>query len=125
MTYAEYKKQKIPMDDLKIFFAFGDEQIKKGLKKLNKKHGTNLHEKDLCCSFGQMIGTAEDIGEYVKRFNEKYDKVPEMFTPQQVYNTEFFYHKCGCKANDEEAIEIVIELFGREKASEVKRKYSQ
>ncbi len=50
-------------------------------------------------------------------------QIVEECAPQEVYDDEFANHECGYVGNDEEAIEIVVGLFGAEKAKTVERKY--
>jgi uncharacterized protein YutD len=123
MTYSEYKKQNVNTEDLKIFFAFSDEQFDEGLADINKKFDTKLNTKDLVGAFGGMVGVKEDITGFFKRISEKNDKIPELFTAQEVYDYEFGNYECGYVCDDEEAIKIVVDLFGTNAAKKVKRKY--
>ena len=123
MTYSEYKKQKINDNDLKFFFAFGDEQFEKGLIELNKKFNTNLTAKDLVAGFGGMVGVKEDIIEYFNRIDENHKKIPELFSAQDVYDYEFGNYECDYVCDDEEAINIVVEIFGEDAVKKVKRQY--
>ena len=43
--------------------------------------------------------------------------------PQDVYNYEFGNHVCSYTCNDEEAIKIVVDYFGKERAKNVKRRF--
>jgi len=122
MTYGAYKNQDIQTDDLKIFFAFSNKQFDEGLQKLNARHNTDLTEKDICAAGFGMYGTRDDITEFFRRSHEKNKKIPELFTPQTVYNYEYNNHECGYTGDDYEAIKNVMDIYGAEAAQGVKRK---
>ena len=122
MTYGAYKNQDIQTDDLKIFFAFSNKQFDEGLRELNERHHTDLTEKDICAAGFGMYGTRDDITEFFRRSHEKNKKIPELFTPQTVYNYEYNNHECGYTGDDYEAIKNVMDIYGAEAAQGVKRK---
>ena len=123
MTYAKYRRKNIDSDDLKIFFAFSDEQFDKSLKNLNETFGTNLTAQDLVGGFGNIFGVKEDVNEFFRRIKEHGDKIPELFPAQKVYDYEFGNYECEYVCDDEEAINIVVELYGADTARKVKRRY--
>jgi len=124
MTYSQYKSKSINSDDLKVFFAFDNKQLQEGVQQLNEKHSTNITAKDLYKAYGGMLGTKEDIQEFYKRIREFNNKIPELFSAQEVYNHEFANLECDYTGDDEEAIKIVVELFGIKATVRVKRKYA-
>ena len=54
--------------------------------------------------------------------NELHKRISKECIPQEVYNYEFDNHECSYVGDDEEAIKIVIDYFGAEKAKDVNRK---
>jgi len=56
---------------------------------------------------------------------ERSKRIAEECNPQDVYDYEFANYECELIYDDEEAIQIVIDLFGEEQAKTVERRYAR
>ena len=115
MNYQEYKAIQPEMRN--CFFAFNNEQLTEGIRK-HCLNGLKLYNAGL-----GLIGTKEGIADFTGQYDKISEDIKNNCNPQDVYDYEFFNHECGYVNDDSEAIDIVIDYFGIEKAKEVKRKY--
>ena len=69
-----------------------------------------------------LYGSPEGIKSFLGEYDKKAKRTAEKADPQKVYDYEFDNHECGYIYNDEPAIKIIIEIFGSEKAKQVKRR---
>ena len=105
------------------FFAFSDKQFDASVKELGLKD-----KKIYSAGFGGLYGTDEGLKSYFERRSKQCeeinDEIVNTCTPQEVYDYEFANHECGYVCDDEEAIKIVVDLFGVDRVkSEVKRRF--
>ena len=86
--------------------------------------GIGEDEKIYQDSYG-LYGTKEGLEAVYTFYEERSKRIAEECNPQDVYDYEWANHECMITYDDEEAIQIVIDLFGEEKAKTVKRRYAQ
>jgi len=99
------------------FFAFSNVQFEEGMS----KH--NLKGQKICSAGAGLYGTREGIKTLFDFYENRSKEISKKCEPQEVYDYEFCNHECSYTNDDEEAIKIVIDIFGTERAKEVKRKY--
>lgn len=100
------------------FFAFSREQINEGIKK-NNLEGVKIYSAPQ-----GLFGTKAGIEKLYADYDQQDVEIVANCDPQKVYDYESNNHECSYTNDDEEAIKIVIGLFGMEKAKEVKRRFA-
>lgn len=100
------------------FFAFSDSQFNEAVIKHKLQD-----EKILSAGHG-LYGTSEGIRNFFDAYEVRSKKVTDTCDPQAVYKYEFGNHECSYTCDDTEAIKIVIDYFGEEKARIVKRRFA-
>jgi hypothetical protein len=113
MKYRDLKRQEPVLVD--CFFAFSREQLSEGVK----KH--NLEGKTLVNAGAGLIGTKEGIEIFFNFYEERRVKIKQECTPQEVYDYEFWNHECTYTHSDNEVIEIVESIFGKESLADLER----
>jgi hypothetical protein len=113
-TYQELKDKQPEL--VECFFAFDKKQYNEGVA----KH--NLFDKKLYSTGMGLVGTYEGIKAFEKFYDDQSAQIAAECDPQEVYDHEFNNHECGYLGDDKEAIDIVVEYFGIEKATTVKRR---
>lgn len=101
------------------FFAFSNEQFTEGRK------NAGLEGKKICAleNIG-LYGTRKGIKKLLADYDAIDREIAKNCDPQDVYDYEFDNHECSYTNDDEDAIGIVIRIFGTEKAKEVKRRFA-
>lgn len=115
-TYQEIKNNDPVL--FECFFAFSKSQIEEGIKK------NNLEGKKIYSAPGGLYGTKEGIHKLYSDYDKMDSEIAANCEPQSVYDYEFNNHECSYTTDDEEAIKIVVGIFGTEKAKEVKRRFA-
>ena len=115
MKYQEYRAIQPSMVD--CFFAFNNEQMTQGIRE-HCLHGLKLY-----AGPHGLVGTRNGIKTFLGHYDDISEQIKNNCNPQDVYDYEFDNHEYGYVNDDIEAIDIVIDYFGIEKAKEVKRKY--
>lgn len=115
MKYQELKNQQPVLEE--CFFAFSNEQFAEGVK----EH--NLEGKKIYSGNYGVYGTKEGLLKLRAFYDGVHQQIAEQCSPQEVYDYEFDNHECTYVGDDEEAIDIVLDIFGVEKAKTVVRKY--
>jgi hypothetical protein len=105
------------------FFAFSKSQLEDGIRE------KGLEGKKLYSAGSGLYGTDEGIKSYierrVKQIEDINSEIAGKCSPQEVYDYEFANHECGYVCDDEEAIKIVVGIFGADRAgNEVKRRHA-
>lgn len=102
-----------------IFCAFSNEQYEQGLKSIRP-----LKDGEKVLRFGSgMFGTREGIDAYFAFIEESHRRIKEECDPQEVYCYEFNnYESMIAYDGDLNAIRLVIDIWGKEAAKNVKRK---
>ncbi len=114
-----YKKIKDQQPELKdCFFAFSEKQLEEGLEK------TGLKKSEVYNGAAGLIGTREGIKAFYGFYENQTKEIAEKCSPQEVYDYEFCNHECSYVGDDQEAIQIVVDYFGRERAKEANRSYA-
>ena len=103
------------------FFAFSKSQFEEGRIK-NIPEGKEVLS--AAKTFSGLYGTKEGINDFLGFYVDLDKRIKEECEPQEVYDYEFVNHECDYVGDDAEAIRIVVSLFGREKATEVNRRYA-
>ncbi|NBA74560.1 hypothetical protein GOQ04_03330 [Emticicia sp. ODNR4P] len=116
MTYSEIKKMHPELKS--CFFAFNEQQLQEGIKEHNLE-GQKLYQ-----GAHGLIGTKEGIANYLTFYEKREERIRTECTPQDVYNYEYWNHECDYVGDDEEAVKIVISIYGNEIARTIKRKYA-
>lgn len=119
--YMELCNQRYEVDMKKFdcFFAFSNEQFAKGLASIRP-----LGEGEkLVCIGGGCYGTKDGADRLFKFYDEVNAKIKNECDPQEVYCYEYNNHESFYSfEGDLEAMKLVISIFGREAAQQVKRK---
>lgn len=114
--YIELKSKQVNIDDLGIFFAFGQEQFDEGLQRAINKGLIKEGEKIYHFHAG-MYGTKEALNEYFKRSDTLNAPISDECDPQEVYFYEYNNYECMYGFDgDEDAINIIIHHYGKEVA---------
>jgi len=116
MSYISINQEQPALEN--CFFAFTQEQYNEAIKEHNLE-GVKLY-RDEC----GLIGTKEGIQKLYDFYSNQRKRIKNECTPQEVYEEEFVNNECDYVGDDEEAILIVLSIFGKEKAKTVKRRYS-
>ena len=116
-TYSELKQQEPILSE--CFFAFSNSQFDEGVKLMG------IEGKKIFSGGGTgLYGTQEGIQKLMDYYDNQDKEIAEQCNPQDVYAYEFNNHECSYTCNDREAFAIVENIFGKEKASEVKRRFA-
>jgi hypothetical protein len=99
------------------FFAFSNDQFNEG------KKNAGIENKKIYSGGMGLYGTQKGIQKLFDDYDNIDKEVAEKCDPQQVYDYEFDNHECSYTNDDEEAIKIVVRIYGEEKAKQVKRKF--
>jgi hypothetical protein len=105
------------------FFAFNKSQLEEGVRE------KGLEGKKLYRAGNGLYGTDEGIKSYmerrIKQIEDINSEIAEKCSPQEVYDYEFANHECEYVCDDEEAIKIVVSIFGADKSgNEVERRHA-
>ncbi len=124
-TLETYKKLKYethaPMEG--CFFAFSDEQFNEGYEQI--KHLLGENEKIVSVGNGTgLYGIRKYINRFFDFYNNKEKLIREQCDPQEVYYYEWNNHETCITYDDEEAIKIIIDVWGTEVAKTIKRRYA-
>jgi len=104
----------------KCFFAFSKCQFENG----KREAGIGDNEKIYQDNYG-LYGTKEGLEAVYAFYNERSKRIATECNPQDVYDYEFANYECELIYDDEDAIQIVIDLFGEEQAKTVERRYAR
>ena len=115
--YREITDEQAPLN--KCFFAFSKSQFENG----KREAGIGEYEKIYQDNYG-LYGTKDGLEAVYAFYEERSKRIAEECNPQDVYDYEWNNHECMITYDDEEAIQIVIDLFGEETAKTVKRRYA-
>ena len=117
--YQELCNEKTSIDTHKlgIFFAFSKEQFSKGYKDLVERGF--IKDGDKVCSCFGGYGKKESFDKYFEIIDSLNEKIKTECDPYEVYLHEFNNYECCISWDgDEEAVRVVIRIFGREVAEE-------
>ncbi|MCL2311914.1 MAG: hypothetical protein FWC41_05435 [Firmicutes bacterium] len=104
----------------KCFFAFSKTQFVQ-----NKAQAGIGEDEKIYQDNSGLYGTMEGLRAVYEFYYEKNRKIAEECNPQDVYDYEWANHECMITYDDEEAIQIVIDYFGEDRAKTVKRRYAR
>ena len=112
------------LDKYGVFFAFNNEQFEKGYKHLIElgliKDGDKVKRASEVS--GMFCANFELLKEFHRFYRDKNGIIREECDPQEVYFYEWNNHECMYSYDgDEEAIRIIIDIFGVDEARKVKR----
>lgn len=111
--YSEIREG-INLEVKDTFFAYSDEQFKKGLKKWN------LKIEDVKWAGVGLYGTSEGIQAIFDQIDNIEERIKNEVDPQHVYDYEYINHECGYTGDDSEALSIVYDIYGKD--VKIKRK---
>lgn len=103
----------------RVFFAFSNEQLEEGMKECGYKEYSEIRH-----GGSGVYGSPEALRSFLAEYDNRAQRVAEECDPQKVYDYEFSNHECELVYSDEDAIEIVMDIFGQERARQVKRRYA-
>jgi hypothetical protein len=106
-------------DAHRVFFVFIKKQLTEGMEKFGYKDTSEIVSTGLP-GLG-LYGAPECVKSFMDEYEAMEDRVRNECDPQKVYEYEFSNHECGYTGSDEEAIQIVVSYFGKEKARQVRR----
>ena len=104
----------------KCFFAFSKCQFERGMAEAGIREDEKIYQDN----YG-LYGTKEGLEAVYAFYKERSKRIAAECYPQDVYDYEFANYECELIYDDEEAIQIVIDLFGEETAKTIKRRYGQ
>ena len=113
-TYAELHSKQPELQE--CFFAFSKEQFEEGLDTMG------IRDKKIYNGGGGLYGTKEGIHALFSFYDNLNKEISETCDPQEVYDDEFINYECDYVCDDYEAINIVVNLFGPERAKSVVRR---
>ena len=116
MTYEELKNLEPKMGE--CFFAFDKGQFEIGKSKI--PHG----EKIFSAGDG-LFGTKKGLDEMVAFFDNLCQRIAKECEPQEVYDYEFDNHECEYTRDDTEVYELLLSIYGSERAQIVKRRFGK
>jgi len=94
-----------------------DEQLKQGMAECGYKEYS-----ELVYAENGLYGSREALDSFLGEYEERAKRVEAECDPQKVYEYEFWNHECDYTGTDREAILLVVELFGKDRARSVERK---
>jgi hypothetical protein len=101
-----------------VFFAFSNEQLERGMKECGYKEYSEIVH-----AGSGLYGSKQAIDSFLGVYDARAKRVAEICDPQTVYDYEFANYECDIDWNgDENAITLIIEIFGKERAKTVKRR---
>ena len=103
-----------------VFFAFNKKQLEEGMVKFGYKDISEIVSTGIP-GLG-LYGSPECVKSFLDEYEAMENKVRNECDPQKVYDYEFDNHECGYTGSDEEAIQVVVSYFGKEKARQVERR---
>ena len=120
--YLELKSGEPDTEKYGVFFAFGIDQFEEGRKRLIAKG--YLKEGEKVCSAGMgLYGTSEEIDRYLDFYKQRIKLQGQECDPQEVYFYEWNNHECMVSMDDDPALKLIIDIFGKEAAHKIKRVY--
>lgn len=119
--YRELKAEQPKSENYGVFFAFDKEQFKEGYNILVHRGFINEGDK-ICEGIAGMYGTRSEIGRYMDFYKEREAMMKAECNPQEVYFYEWNNHECMF-TNDDDAMKVVISIFGKEVAHTIHRVY--
>ena len=107
-----------------MFWAFNRDQFAKGLEKLKSSGWKTDDEKLVSIGLGGYT-THRGLKQLDKEIAEHYEEIRSNCDPQWVYNYECDNHESEINAvGDAEALSIIVNIWGEETASNIKRKHN-
>jgi hypothetical protein len=101
----------------RVFFAFSDKQFAEGMENCGYK---NISE---VVSIGiGLYGSHDAIKSFLGEYENRAKKVAAECDPQKVYDYEYENHECDYVCSDREAIELVVDIFGKDRTRLIKRR---
>jgi len=107
-----------------MFWAFNKNQFAEGLEKLKSNGWKSDDEKLVRIGLGGFT-THRGLERLDKEIAEHYEEIRSNCDPQWVYNYECNNHESEINTvGDAEALSIIVNIWGEEKAKEIKRKHA-
>lgn len=117
-TYKEITDSRTPLAKFDCFVAFTDKQFNEAKMKLGV-----ANDKDLVSLGYGVFGTREGAKRLLQSYADKRKQIAKECDPQEVYAYEFNNHEsCINYDGDKEAIQTVMDIFGRDIAKTIKRR---
>ena len=108
----------IKLSDFDMFLAFNNQQFKEGLASIRP---LTEGEKPIRAFVG-VYGTKDGVNKYLAHIDSINKRIAEECDPQEVYCYEYNNHECYLAFDgDLDAMNLIVDLFGYERAKEVKR----
>ena len=105
--------------EYRVFFAFCEESLEKGMTECGYLNASEL----TCVKALGLYGSKKNIDSFLAVYQGRGERVANECDPQKVYDYEYSNHECDISYNgDEDAIRIVVDYFGKDRAKLVKRK---
>lgn len=117
--YREIQNEHPNTENYGVFFAFGTDQFEQGCKRLITKGYLKDGEK-VCNAGAGIYGTKSEIDRFMKFYDERGKRIVKECNPQEVYFSEWNDHECMF-TDDDAALKVVIEYFGKEVAHKIER----
>jgi hypothetical protein len=104
-------------EDHRVFFAFSNQQIINGMEECGYKDESAIRH-----AGSGLYGSPEALRSFLGEYEDRAKRVAEECDPQKVYDYEYENYECGYVGSDEEAIELVVDIFGKDRARLIKRR---
>jgi hypothetical protein len=104
-------------DAHRVFFAFSLEQIVEGMERCGYKDKSEIRH-----AGSGIYGSPEALRSFLGEYERRANQVAAECDPQKVYDYEYANHECDYVLSDTEAIELVVDVFGKDRARLIKRR---
>lgn len=120
--YKELRAEHPDSERYGVFFAFDAKRYDEGCRRLAAKGYLKDGAKVVRGGMG-MYGTKSEIDRYLAFYREREEAIARECDPQEVYFHEWNNHECMVSMDDDDALNVVISVFGKEAAHKIYRVY--
>jgi hypothetical protein len=104
-------------DAHRVFFSFDGNQLIKCMAECGYKEKSEIRHAGL-----GLYGSPEALRSFLGEYEHRTDRVAAECDPQKVYDYEYDNYECGYVGSDTEAIELVVDIFGKDRARLIERR---
>jgi hypothetical protein len=107
-------------DAYRVFFAFSVKQIVEGMERCRYKDKSEIRH-----AGSGIYGSPEALRSFLGEYDRRANQVAAECDPQKVYDYEYGNHECDYVGSDAEAIELVVDVFGIDRARLIQRRHAR